>query len=179
MIKEMFGPNEKLGSDYVLQKLMEVSFLEMFRDDLNVIKKIADISTRKTFKQGSYLIIEGDYGDNLYIVLSGEIEIQKKTLQNETYTVTVLNANVSRISVGEIALLDNDQSSASVYAKTKCDCLVIKRDDFMKFGDENPEIGLKITRSIASQVCSKLRKSNSDVITLFSALVHEISDIED
>lgn len=175
----MYGTCRITDNEDIIKRLREVSFLKMFRDDLDVIKKIYCICSRKYFKAGQYLINEGDYGDDLYIVLLGSIEIQKKTMQNETYTVTELNADKGGISVGELALLDNDQRSATVYAKSDCDCLVIKRENFIQFGDENPEIGLKITREIAGQLCIKLRKSNSDVITLFSALVNEIADFED
>lgn len=175
----MFGSGKITDNAAVLKRLKEVSFLKMYSDSDAVITKIGNICSRKQFKARSYLIREGDYGDDLFIVLKGDIEIQKKTLQNETYTVTEINADAGGVSVGELALLDHDQRSASVYAKSDCDCLIIKRDDFIRFGDENPEIGLKITRAIASQLCTKLRKSNSDVITLFSALVHEIADFEE
>jgi CRP/FNR family transcriptional regulator, cyclic AMP receptor protein len=167
-----------LNDEVILKRLKEVSFFQMYANNDDVISKIVQICTKKTFKKGSYLIKEGDYGDTLYIILSGEIEILKKTLQNEKYTVTSLYADMGGLSVGELALIDNDQRSATVYATTDCECLVITRNDFIEFGDENPEIGLNITRVIASQLSSKLRKSTSDVITLFSALVEEISEYE-
>ena len=158
-----------------LDKLKQVSFFSMFENDNEMIERIAGMCTRRRYRKGKYIIREGDYGDELFIVLSGEIEIIKNTLQNEQYTVTTLNADEGGVNVGEIALIDNDRRSASVLAKTDCECLVINRDDFIKFGDENPTAGLAITRSIASQLCANLRKSNTDIITLFSALVEEIS----
>jgi CRP-like cAMP-binding protein len=170
--------NSILNDEVILKRLKEVSFFQMYADNDDVISKIAQICTKKIFKKGNYLIKEGDYGDTLYIILSGEIEILKKTLQNEKYTVTSLYAEMGGLSVGELALIDNDQRSATVYATTDCECLVITRNDFIKFGDENPKIGLNITRVIASQLSSKLRKSTSDVITLFSALVEEISEYD-
>ncbi len=170
--------NTILDDEVILKRLREVSFFQMYADNDEVISKIVHICTKKTFKKGSYLIKEGDYGDTLYIILSGKIDVLKKTLQNEKYTVTTLNAEMGGLSVGELALIDNDQRSATVYATTDCECLVITRNEFIKFGDENPEIGLNITRVIASQLSSKLRKSTSDVITLFSALVEEISEYD-
>lgn len=53
--------------------------------------------------------------------------------------------------------------------------MVLKRNRFIQFGDENPEIGLNITRAIAQELSLKLRKTGTDVITLFSALVEEIT----
>lgn len=162
----------------ILKKLKEVSFFNMYADNDEVIKKIANMCTRKKIKKGNTIIEEGDFGDELYIILKGQIDIIKKTLQNEEYTVTTLNADMGGICVGELALIDNDRRSASVTAETECECLVLNRDKFIQFGDKHPDIGLNITRAIASQLSSSLRKSNSDVITLFSALVEEISENE-
>ncbi len=168
----------KLGSEEnneIIKKFKQVSYFSMYEKNENVMNKIAEMCKRKSFTKGKTLIEEGEYGDELFIILNGEIDIQKKTLQNETYTVTTLSSDMGGISVGELAMIDNDKRSASVTAKTDCECLIISRKHFTKFGNENPSIGLMITRAIASQLSSKLRKANSDVITLFSALVEEIA----
>ena len=162
----------------IIHKLKEVSFFKMYIDDDDVIKRIANMCTRKRFKKGGIIIEEGEYGDELFIILKGQIDILKKTLQNEEYTVTTLNADMGGICVGELALIDNDKRSATVTAETECECLVLNRDNFIQFGNDHPEIGLNITRAIASQLSSKLRKTNDDVITLFSALVEEIAENE-
>jgi CRP-like cAMP-binding protein len=167
--------NQPDSVDIILEKLKQVSFFSMFENDIETINRIAGMCSRRIYRKGKYIIREGDYGDELFVILNGEIDIVKNTLQNEQYIVTTLNADMGSINVGEIALIDNDRRSASVLANTDCECLVITRDNFIKFGDEYPTAGLAITRSIASQLCSNLRKSNGDIITLFSALVEEIS----
>ncbi len=167
--------NETISNESIFKKLKQVDIFSMYADDEDVINKISKICSNRVFKKGKKIIEEGQHGDELYIILSGEIDILKKTLQNEKYTVTSLSDHMGGIYVGELALIDNDMRSASVVAKSECQCLVINRKDFVKFGNENPAIGLSVTRAIASQISSRLRKSNSDVITLFSALVDEIS----
>jgi CRP/FNR family transcriptional regulator, cyclic AMP receptor protein len=170
--KSKKGPE---SNDITLDKLKQVSFFSMFEKDVDTMNRIAGMCSRRQYRKGKQIIREGDFGDELFIILNGEIDIIKNTLQNEQYTVTTLSADLGGINVGEIALIDNDRRSASVFAKTDCECLVINRDDFIKFGDECPKAGLAITRAIASQLCANLRKSNTDIITLFSALVEEIS----
>ncbi len=160
----------------ILEKLKEVSYFSTYADNTEVISQIADLCSVRHFKSGKTIIREGEHGDELFIILNGEIDIVKRTLQDEEYTVTTLSSEMGGINVGELALIDNDQRSATVIAKTDCECLVITRRDFIKFGDEHPQIGLTITRAIASQLSTRLRKTNSDVITLFSALVEEISE---
>jgi len=167
--------NDNISNESIFKKLRQVDIFSMYADDEDVINKISNICKNKIFKKGKKIIEEGQHGDELYIILSGEIDILKKTLQDEKYTVTSLSDQMGGIYVGELALIDNDMRSASVVAKSDCQCLVINRKDFVQFGNENPAIGLSVTRAIASQISSRLRKSNSDVITLFSALVDEIS----
>ncbi|MFC1670837.1 cyclic nucleotide-binding domain-containing protein [Spirochaetota bacterium] len=164
------------NNEETLNKLKEVSFFNKYADNNDIIKKIAKMCTKRQFPKDMMIIKEGDSGDELFIILKGKISILKKTLQDEEYTVTTLSADMGGINVGELALIDNDKRSASVVAETNCECLVINRDNFIKFGNENPEIGLPVTRAIARQLSSKLRKTNQDVITLFSALVHEFED---
>lgn len=171
----MFGRKKNKIDDPVIDVLKEVSFFKSFAKNDDIMQKISGMCTTRKFANGKTIIEEGEFGDELYIMLSGEIDILKKTLQNERYTVTTLSSSMGGVYVGELALIDDDRRSATVTAKTDCDCLVIKRKDFIHFGDANPDIGLEITRSLASQLSSKLRKTNSDVITLFSALVEEIA----
>jgi len=166
------------NNEGIVAKLKEVSFFKMFEKDDETIRKIAGLCTKKSFKAGERIIKEGEYGDELFIFLNGGIEIEKETLQNEKYIVTTLHADMGGIYVGELSLIDNDKRSASVFAKTDCECLVIQRENFVDFGNKNPEIGLNITRAIAGQLSTKLRKTNADVITLFSALVDEIAASE-
>ncbi len=170
----MFNSNEIEGKE-ILEKLKDVQLFKMYADNNDIMDKISRLCTKKKFKKGTIVIQEGDAGDELYIMLKGEIEIAKETMQKEKFTVVLLNSDMTGIYVGELALIDRDKRSASVIAKTDCDFLVIKRDRFIEFGNENPEIGLNITRAIASQLSTRLRKTNNDVITLFSALVDEVA----
>jgi len=160
----------------VEKKIIEIPFFKKYATNETIIKTIVNLCSIKNFKKGATIINEGEQGDELFIILQGEIDIIKKTMQNEKYVVTSLNSNTGGVYVGELALIDNDKRSATVEAKTDCECLVLNRDDFIKFGDQYPEIGLNITRALATQLSQKLRKTGSDVITLFSALVEEIAN---
>lgn len=164
-----------LNDEIITRKLKEVDLFQMLADDRDAITRLMKICRTRRFQQGRTIIDEDSYGDELFIIVSGEIDIVKKTLQDETYTVTTLKAEMGGIYVGELALIDNDRRSASVIAKEECHCIVINRKDFIEFGNSNPQIGLKITRAISRQIAHRLRKTNSDVITLFSALVDEIA----
>ena len=164
-----------VNNSITVDKLRSIPFFTKYKNDDNVIRSIISLCEFKKFRKGSTIIKEGDQGDELFIVLKGEIVILKTTLQNEKYVVTSLNSDTGNVFVGELGLIDRDRRSATVEAKTDCECMVLKRNRFIQFGDENPEIGLNITRAIAQELSLKLRKTGTDVITLFSALVEEIT----
>lgn len=164
------------SNEKIIGQIKAVSFFKMFANQPDVLNKIIDICTPKNFSKGKKIIKEDEFGDTIYIILKGEIKITKKTLQRDEYTVTTLNADMGGVYVGELALIDKDTRSATVIAKTDCECLEINRQNFLRFGDENPRLGLEITRAIARLISSKLRKANTDVVTLFSALVEELDE---
>src|SRR5208337_2152144 len=101
----------------IAETIKEVSFFKEYLVDEEVISQIINLCKPKNFKKGSVIIKEGDQGDELFIILKGEIDIVKKTLQNEKYVVTSLNSTMGGIYVGELALIDNDKRSATVEAR--------------------------------------------------------------
>jgi CRP/FNR family cyclic AMP-dependent transcriptional regulator len=159
--------------DENLDILKNIVLFKDFKDDTAILEKINELFSEFKAKQGEMIIREGEVGDELYIIKSGSVRIEKNTLQNEPYTVVVLSAD-KNVFFGEIGLLLNDKRSATVVAEEDCSFLVTNRKKFNSFGDKDPHVALLITRQIAQILSQRLYKSNQDVVTLFSALVDEI-----
>ena len=119
------------------------------------------------------MIREGDVGAEMYIVYRGAVEIQKRTRAGDNYTVVRLSSE-DNVFFGELALVDDDKRSATVIATEDSEFIVISKTDFVKLGDERPDIGLPITREIAKILASRLRKTTGDMLTIFDALVSEL-----
>ena len=75
---------------------------------------------------------------------------------------------------GELSLLDRVLRSATVVAEADCTLLAIERERFQEFGDRHPRAGLVVTRRLAERLAARLRRANEDIVTLFTALVHEV-----
>ena len=164
---------------------------EMLRDDIEqlhrcplfreaglgpeVLGDLARLSTPQWAQAGEVVICEADEGDSMYVITRGRVRVDKQTPYADTYTVTFLEAEQGGF-FGELALLDRDLRSASVVAETPCEFLVIRREDFLAFGDRHPAVGLMVTRRIARMLAERLRRANRDLVTLFSALVHEVEE---
>lgn len=157
----------------VISKLKDITLFHSIESE-NDLKKIAGILKTVSLPAGENVITEDDEnGDSLFIIGDGTVEVMKKTRNGDEYVVTELKAEMN-IFFGELALLDPDKRSATVKCKTSCIFYKLSREEFIKFGDENPSIGLSITRELSKIVCQRNRKSSTDILTLFDALVEEV-----
>jgi CRP/FNR family cyclic AMP-dependent transcriptional regulator len=156
-----------------LSILKNIVLFNDFKNDAGVLAKIERLFTEVRAKMGEVIFREGREGDELYIIKQGSVRIVKNTLQNEPYTVVLLSAD-QNVFFGEIGLLLNDRRSATVVAEEDSTFLVTTRKKFLEFGEKEPHVALLITRQIAYILAQRLRKTNQDVVTLFSALVDEI-----
>ena len=158
-----------------LEKLKQIPIFTDIRDDYECMTRLLNITRRKHFPSDQEVIREGNIGSEMYIVLSGSVEIRKRTRAGDNYTVVKLDA-AQNVFFGELALVDDDRRSATVKTLLECDFLVIRKDDFLQLGNEHPNITLPITRSIAKILAGRLRKTTVDMLTIFDALVHELSE---
>ncbi len=156
-----------------IESLKKITLFKDVANDPSAIKVIADLFETVSYTTGNTVIEEGVFGDSIYIIKKGTVEVIKKTLQGDAYVVTELSADMS-IFFGEVALLDPEKRSATVKCKTDCEFYVLNKEQFKKYGDENPKYGLIITRELSRILCQRLRKSSDDVVTLFDALVEEV-----
>lgn len=156
-------------------RLQQIPIFEEIKDDERAIDQIANICNSVQIENNKMVIEEGSLGSEMYILHSGEVEIRKITRAGDQYTVVRLHADFN-VFFGELALVDNDRRSASVTAKTDIIVLKITKKDFDALGADSPHIALPIVLSIARSLAGRLRKTTSDMLTIFDALVQELSE---
>ncbi len=132
---------------------------------------LAAASMLQRARKGEAIIHEGEHGERLFVIVAGRVRTEKRTPSGDLWTVRLIEQGGV---FGELSLLDREIRSATVSAEADCTLLGIDRDRFQAFGDRHPRAGLAVTRRLAERLASRLRKSNEDAVTLFSALVHEI-----
>jgi CRP-like cAMP-binding protein len=156
-----------------VERLKRITLFKQIAGDNTAMEEIAGLFRTVTLPKGHRAISEGEDGDEIYVIKSGTVSVQKRTAQGEPYTVVELSADMN-IFFGEIALLDPDKRSATVVCVTDCQFYVLAREKFLAYGDRNPATALAVTRELSRILCNRLRKANSDIITLFDALVEEV-----
>ena len=159
----------------IIEKLSRIELFQGIKDDDTRLSKLAGIVSLRQCKTGDHIIREGEAGSELFILNKGTVEVLKRTLDNDYFTIVTLT-DQDEVFFGELALLDEELRSASVTASTDCELLVINRADFNRLGEEDPLLGLLVTRAVGRAVSRRLRKTNEDLITLFEALVGEVAE---
>ncbi len=128
--------------------------------------------------RGKNVITEGETGDTMFILVDGKVEVSKnmvmRTAQDEyedrDKILTVLDAQTHRPFFGEIALLEQGDRTATVRALTDCQLRVIDRAGFEALCAKDRELGFKLVNAIAAELCGRLRRSNTDILKLTTAL---------
>ena len=139
----------------ILEKTMLLKTVDLFQDiPSELLSQISQISRAKDYDSGEVIFNEGDYGDSMFIVIEGEVSIQKNGK-----SIALLDKGSS---LGEMALLDNETRSADATAKVDSVLLKINQDVFYELMEGNADIMKQIIRLLTSRIRdanSKLEKT--------------------
>ncbi len=139
------------------------------------LEKVLSRTRPREFPAGQVIIQEGDPGDSLYVMVSGEVEITKRltlVLDEDTPKERVFIRLKAEDGVyfGEMSLLESDPRSATVTALSDCRLLELYRKDFLELVRNDPAMGVKLLLRLAQLLSRHLRKTNQDVVKLTTAL---------
>ena len=98
-----------------------------------------------TFRDGEALVIEGDEGDEVFVLLSGEAEV---SFRRGGPSFSIGEGGV----VGEIAALTGAPRGATVKARGLVQALRLRRDTFLTMLREMPEVSLALSRTLARRL---------------------------
>jgi CRP-like cAMP-binding protein len=99
----------------------------------------------RDFKAGVVLFEEGQPGDYMYVVQSGEVEIRRQVGETER----VLAVLVAGDFLGEMAILNARPRSATAVVRSNARLLVIEGKTFEAMLRARPEIALRIIKALA------------------------------
>jgi CRP-like cAMP-binding protein len=121
---------------------------------MTVLKHIDKQHGYQSFPAGAVIIKKGEPGDVMYIVKAGTVEVRdgKRLLD------TVEPGGV----VGEVALIDAGERSASVIAKTDCQLLPINEEQFVLLVERMPYFALQVMKVLAY----RLRRTTAQRLTV-------------
>ena len=127
------------------------------------LEAVARCVVERDVPEGACLIREGQPGESLYIIRSGRVMVEK-TVGDKTMTLAELGEGAV---FGEMSLIDNFPTSASVTTLVPCSLLLIGRLDLNVLLTWDTVLGAKMWRSFTEMLCRRLRASNEDMLARY------------
>ena len=142
------------------------------------LEKVRKIMTIRTVTEGSYIIKENEKGNEMFLLLEGEVEVSRSLmLKIEGSGLNQRDKLLNKLSAkdfpffGEMGLFDeNSERSASVIVTTKCTVGVLQQESFFKLIEKDKEIGFILLKNILKIISDRLDKTTKDVLKLTTAL---------
>ncbi|MCM2289060.1 MAG: cyclic nucleotide-binding domain-containing protein [Sulfuritalea sp.] len=152
-----------------LERLHGLSlFVQLTPAELQIVDGLLH---ERSYLEGEVIFDEGEEGQAIYIVASGEVLISRqervdaggesseqaahpRRRQGDSGRVAQLGPGTF---FGELALLDNSPRSAQARAAAPCQLIVFFRDDFVGLLDTHARIASKISRQLACHLGARMR----------------------
>jgi len=160
-------------TDTVVEILGKVGLFQGLRSDQVALVALAHEMTLESHPAKHQLLVEGELGDKLFILLEGQVAVYRKTQEGEPYKLAILEASQSP-SLGEGGLIEAEPRSATVVCEQNCRFLVLTREAFLRFTTKNPAWGVPVLLQVSAQTMKRLRQATLDVALLHKALMNEI-----
>jgi serine/threonine protein phosphatase PrpC/CRP-like cAMP-binding protein len=119
------------------------------------VMRLLNVTTVKDYATGESLLTEGTDGEELFIILSGKIKLQKGG--------TVIAHLTRGAHLGEMALVDRAPRSATGIAEEPSRALVLRRREFYEIIRKEPVLATKLLWSFVQVLTERLRKTTADL----------------
>jgi CRP/FNR family cyclic AMP-dependent transcriptional regulator len=141
---------------------------DIFIDLTNTqLELVASICEEKTYEEGALIFAENTSGDELYVIVDGEVQIQVDPAlvghaeAGGLRTITTLRRGQS---FGEVALVDQGvRSAAARSARHNTRLILIPRDKLMLLCDTYPQLGYRLMRNLAEDLAQKIRNTDLQI----------------
>ena len=148
----------------------ELAGVELFElldaDELNELAAVID---EISLEADEVLFQAGDFGESLYIVDQGNIELYIKDTTGQKIILKIAKENDV---FGEISMLDNRPRSATAVALTDTRLFALDRDDLLLLFQKKPDAGLNMLAAMSGM----LRDADNLLRTRVSKNVNEEMD---
>lgn len=143
----------KLSPDVMRAKVRRADLFRHWGD--RQIQALTDRATLHHLSRGQMLFELGDQGDEMYIILSGALQIRFRAEDGEYLDIATLDEGDS---VGEMALIEDAPRSADAVAIVDTELLSIDREGFNAMLENSP----KLISALLTGMSSMLRQTNVD-----------------
>ncbi|MGA8261357.1 MAG: cyclic nucleotide-binding domain-containing protein, partial [Arenicellales bacterium] len=149
-------PMQKLDTLSVMERILFLKRVPLFADLAPTeLKQVASITYERLFHDGEVLAEQGEPGDELYIIVSGEVRVLFKS--GDEHAVELARRSKPGECVGEMAIISRLPRAATLIAAGDVRTLCIGQKQFEVILRERPETSLAVMRVL----CERLQERGS------------------
>ncbi len=158
-------------------KIENLGKYPIFKDmTIDQVREVHKFVRPAYYKKNDLIWTEGDYGEDVGLLVEGKIEItQQLTLFTSEDSTQSADKSLIRLTaeqrpvIGEIALCANSPRSATVVAKSTVKMGLFSLKDLRQIIKSDPSFGYLLYRNLASIVAERLIQANQNVLKLTTA----------
>jgi len=124
------------------------------------LRDIEHLIHRRQYKSSEVIFWQNEPGVGMYIVQSGEVGIYADYDSPEQKQLATL---CQGDFFGEMALLEDDNRSATAVALGDSQLIGIFHPDLFDLFQRKPELGIKVLATLANMLAQRLRKTNLEL----------------
>lgn len=168
--------NERGGNDNitaVVVRVPETAGMEVLAQEVNLklevlhrmplfrfltyqeLVRVMNLTEVQSFKDGDPVVSEGEHGDELFIVLRGQVRVHS----GDT-TLTTLDQGQH---FGEMALVDKAPRSASVSSQGESRLIIMRRRHFFDIIRKDHDVAVKLLWSFLGVLTERLRNTSREL----------------
>lgn len=133
----------------------------IFKDlDDAELAQFAEVCKPQEYQSGEYVFREGEPGNRLFLIVSGEVRISRNIPGSGEEALAVLKPGSL---FGEMAVFDRSERSTDAISNGGTKVLTISRADFEMVLDFNRELAYKVLWSVVRLLSTRLRSTNDSL----------------
>ena len=111
--------------------------------------ELADLYIERSFMPNEFIFWDGDVPEWFYIVAEGKVKVLKHSSLGKEFIITFFGPGEM---FGEVAVFENKPYPASAQAVVETKVVGIKRDEFLSFLANRPQVVLRIISVLAGRL---------------------------
>lgn len=161
------------GNDEILSVLRKLPIFQIFTEEDLLRMHVHDVVRIKKYREGEIIIEQGNYEKTFYVLLSGEIKVQKGKKR-------LAVCSEQGAIFGEMSFILGKGRTATVLADKETVCLEIDMAyiDFFE-GAEREEYLTKFYRFLAPLVTQRLGSANAVKVDVLARIREKEEEIDD
>jgi CRP-like cAMP-binding protein len=113
------------------------------------IGELSELASEFNFMSNEFIFWDGDKADWFYIIAEGRVKVIKHSSSGKEFIIAFFNPGEI---FGEVAVFENKPYPASSQAITETRLVAIKKEDFLTFLANRPQVALKIINVLGGRL---------------------------